>query len=161
MGAKPVTRTMRRRWVHELLAARPGHWLDSEAFTQTHTGGKEGLAILRELRTQGIVIEERENPDIHASTWQYRLATAAVTVQPVLRPFTVCPLELPSNLAYRQIHDVQQRADGGSICLTCHPAAATSRPRPPTRPKVTPADIDQYIAWSKDHPSVWDTGAGS
>lgn len=59
--------------LNRLVSAEPGEWIDGTDLATEVVGGSEGLKRLRELRAQGIPIEERPHPSPNRSIWQYRL----------------------------------------------------------------------------------------
>lgn len=63
--------------LHRLREAAGG-WVNGSELATAEVGGSEGLKRLRELRAEGVPIEERRHPDPGRAVWQYRIAVDGV-----------------------------------------------------------------------------------
>lgn len=68
----------RKEQVLERLRRAGGEWVDGSELATAEVGGSEGLRRLRELRAEGVAIEQRAHPDKGRDVSQYRLAAAAL-----------------------------------------------------------------------------------
>jgi hypothetical protein len=76
--------TRKEQVLHRLAG---GDWVDGPELANEQVGGSEGLRRLRELRTEGAVIEERKHPDSGRDIFQYRLVAPA---PPAPIPYAAC-----------------------------------------------------------------------
>ena len=64
----------RKEQVLEYLKARVGRWVDTTEIANEVVGGSEGTKRLRELKSEGWLIQMRRHPDQGVDQYQYRLA---------------------------------------------------------------------------------------
>lgn len=66
----------RKQQVLDYLKAHPGQWVDGPNIANENVGGSEGQRRVRELRSDGHIIETRKHPNPERDIWQYRLVEA-------------------------------------------------------------------------------------
>lgn len=84
----------RKEQILRFLLKNKNEWVDGTRLTTAEVGGSEGLRRLRELRSDGYLIEQRRHPDPGRDIWQYRLIEKA-EVSP-LRPGIVVQQSFPT-----------------------------------------------------------------
>lgn len=75
--------TTRKGQILRFLQERPDEWVDGNLLATEAVGGSEGLRRLRDLRSDGYLIQQRRHPDPNRDIWQYRLLTKSPEITPL------------------------------------------------------------------------------
>lgn len=76
----PLTR---KDQILRYLTENSDEWVDGTELSNEKVGGSEGLRRLRDLRSEGHIIQQRKHPNPDRDVWQYRLVTKPPEVSPL------------------------------------------------------------------------------